>query len=477
MSADLCYLSATRALEMFRTKALSPVELLDAQIKRTEAVNPAVNAVVMNYFDEAKEQARKAEQAYMNGGARILEGLTLAVKDEHNIAGKITTNGSLLLQSNVATYTDPICERTIEAGAIVHARTSTPEFSAHYATWSKLWGATRNPWNLKYHVGGSSGGSGAALASGMTTLATGSDIAGSIRMPAAQNGIVGFKPPHGRVPKFPPWNLVHYYSDGPMARTVQDTILLENVIAGPHRCDMNSLKPKLELPTSFDSIKGMRIAYSVDMGGKAIDATVRANTLEVIALLRNLGAQVNEVDIGWKEVDANEAGLTYIGYMFAGMLDLRFGEDPQFDELATSYVKHLVSIGKKITQKDFLRSLSYEAFMYDCVRRIFENHDLLICPTMSMASLHAEICYSNEQPLIDGRRETSPVGPGLTVYFNTLSRCPVLSVPSGFDENNVPTGIQIIGPTYEDASVFRLGLALEQAMPRLFDEAIRPAFA
>lgn len=195
MSADLCYLSATRALEMFRTKALSPVELLDAQIKRTEAVNPAVNAVVMNYFDEAKEQARKAEQAYMNGGARILEGLTLAVKDEHNIAGKITTNGSLLLQSNVATYTDPICERTIEAGAIVHARTSTPEFSAHYATWSKLWGATRNPWNLKYHVGGSSGGSGAALASGMTTLATGSDIAGSIRMPAAQNGIVGFKPP------------------------------------------------------------------------------------------------------------------------------------------------------------------------------------------------------------------------------------------------------------------------------------------
>ena len=174
---DLCYLSATEALALFKAKKLSPVELLEALIARAEKVEPTINAFSFEYFDEAMELAREAEQRYVDGSPRPLEGIPLAVKDESYIEGKVTTNGSLLLKDSVAGTTSLIIERLLDAGAVVHARTATPEFSIAGVTWSKLWGVTRNPWNPEITPGGSSGGSGAALAAGITTLANGSDIA------------------------------------------------------------------------------------------------------------------------------------------------------------------------------------------------------------------------------------------------------------------------------------------------------------
>lgn len=195
MENSLCYLTAEQALRCFRNRELSPVELMTAVINRTETVEPAINAFSFTYFEEALAAAQTAEKRYRDGTARPLEGIPLAVKDESYIEGQITTNGSLLLKDNVANSTSIIIQRLLDAGAIVHARTTTPEFSVAVFTWSKLWGVTRNPWNLAITPGGSSGGSAASLAAGTTTLATGSDIGGSIRVPASLCGLVGYKAP------------------------------------------------------------------------------------------------------------------------------------------------------------------------------------------------------------------------------------------------------------------------------------------
>src|SRR3982750_1887557 len=205
---ELHYLPASEALAHFRARDLSPVELLDAVIARADAVEPTVNALCHERFEAAREEARAAEARYMGGGEpRALEGIPLAIKEEEEVAGQPWTQGSLIYKDLVAERSSAFAQRMLDAGAIVHARTTAPEFSCALFTHSRLHGVTRNPWNPEYAVGGSSGGSGAALASGTATLATGSDIGGSIRLPASFNGVVGFKPPYGRVPQEAPFNL------------------------------------------------------------------------------------------------------------------------------------------------------------------------------------------------------------------------------------------------------------------------------
>lgn len=200
---DLAYLSAFELRQLFQSKSVSPVEVLEAQIVRFEEVGPAVNAITHTHFEQARQAARMAEERYRRGDARPLEGITVALKDEDGLQGWIVTAGSALMAHHRLDRNTPVVDLLQDAGAIFHCQTTVPEFYFIGHTWSKLWGVTRNPWNLDFTVGGSSGGSGAALAAGLTTLATGSDMGGSIRIPSAFNGIYGFKPPHGRVPLAP----------------------------------------------------------------------------------------------------------------------------------------------------------------------------------------------------------------------------------------------------------------------------------
>ena len=277
---ELCYLSATEALSRFRARTLSPVELIQAVIARAQKVEPRINAFPIKLYERALDQAKQAEARYMktDGRVRPLDGLPVAIKDEAYVKGERVTFGSLIYKDFVAEETNPSIERILKAGGIMHARSAAPEFSCAPWTHSRLWGITRTPWNLRYSCGGSSGGSGAGLAAGTTTLASGSDIGGSIRIPASMCGVVGFKPPFGRNPDTPPFNLDQYCHIGPMARTVADCALLQNVMAGPHPHDIVSLRPKLRIPAELGDIRGWRIALCVNPAQYDIEPDVVKNT-------------------------------------------------------------------------------------------------------------------------------------------------------------------------------------------------------
>jgi len=297
---ELCYITADDAISAFKAKKISPIELVDAVIHQSEKVNNSVNAFTYTFFDEAREAAKIAEKRYFNNEVTgDLEGLPIGIKDESGIEGQPLSKGSLIYKDYIAEDTSPVNQRVLDAGAIVHARTATPEFSCAGFTWSRLWGITRNPWNNDYTSGGSSGGSSASLAAGTSTICTGSDIGGSIRIPASTCGLVGYKPPYGRNPEEAIFNLDFYCHTGPLARSVKDTIRLQNVMCGPSPKDIASLRPKLVLPYEYKPIKDWKIAYSPNLGCFEVDPEVEKNTLASLEVFKSLGATVEEVDLGW----------------------------------------------------------------------------------------------------------------------------------------------------------------------------------
>lgn len=461
---DVCYLPATEALARFRAKKLSPVELLKAMIARAEKVQKKYRPFTYTHFDEALDGARKAEAKYMKSGARLgaLEGLPIAIKDESYIKGKPTSFGSLIHKDFVPDTTSPNNERILKAGGIVHARTATPEFSCSSVTWSRLWGVTRNPWNPKFTTGGSSGGSGASLAAGTCAIAMGSDIGGSIRIPASCSGVVGYKPPYGRNPDDAPFNLDPYCHTGPMARSVADAILLQNVICGPSPIDIASLRPKLRLPTSYKPIKGWRIAYSLDLGFYEVDKEVIANTKAALDVFRSLGATVEEVDLGWT-IDVFKGAVAHLDHLFGASIAKAL---KKHGKLLTTYARQFAKQSAKSKPADFLRAMEVAAQAYQSFGPMLEKYDVFICPTTALPAVRADFDPSADDLRINGKKQDiAPVIAWcMTPPFNMLSRCPVLSVPSGHAKNGVPTGIQIVGRSYSDADVFRAGMAYETAV-------------
>lgn len=468
MSEDLTYLTATEALRRFAAKTLSPVDLVQAQIARAESTKDSVNAFTFTYFDEAIDAARASEARWAKGAPMgCLDGLPIAIKDESYIAGQPTSFGSLPMKDFTPDFTSPNNERILNEGAIVHARTATPEFSCAGYTWSRLWGVTRNPWNPDYTPGGSSGGSAAALASGMCTLATGSDIGGSIRIPASCCGLVGYKPPYGRNPDDIPFNLDFYCHTGPLARSVQDTILLQNVMCGPHPHDIATIYPKLVLPTEYPDLRGWRIALSMDLGSFQISDEVRRNTLAAADVFRSLGATVDEIDIGWG-AEVPEACMGYLNHLFGGSMSELL--DEHADDL-TTYARSFAEKSLTSSARDFVQTLQVAGESYMKLGPLLEQYDVLICPTAGIPAVEADFDQSTGTVEINGVTVDPNLGWVLTTPFNMHSRCPVLSVPSGFGATGVPTGLQIVGPTFRDAKVFQAASSYEQAVGGWFRNA------
>jgi Asp-tRNA(Asn)/Glu-tRNA(Gln) amidotransferase A subunit family amidase len=451
---DLCYLTATAAIDLFKSRDLSPVELLQAQQRRADRLEPSINALCTRRDEAAMTAARKAEQTYRSDpqGAMPLEGVPTALKDEHNLVGEHITQGSWLLGEQPDTVNAPLTQRLLDAGAVIHARTNVPECCVAMFTRSLRYGVTRNPWNPTYTCGGSSGGSGAALAAGLTTLASGSDIGGSIRVPAAYCGVVGLKPSYGRVPESSMFFAMnHHNHNGVLARSVADCALMFNVINGPHRADPSGVKPRLELPMQQPPVRGMRIALSMDLGFFKVSPDVRKNTLRAAEILRQQGAQVNEVDLPWT-TDVRKAFTDALVFPLGRLLEqLIEGREEQ----ANDYVRAMAIMSRSITLDDYLASFDQLARMHQTLQDVFEHHDAMICPTLADNRWLAEGSDTPHEDLMNA---------GMTYPFNMLSRHPVLAVPSGMASHGVPTGLQIIGPTYEDAVVMRIGAALEQEL-------------
>jgi aspartyl-tRNA(Asn)/glutamyl-tRNA(Gln) amidotransferase subunit A len=469
---DLHYLPATQALRAFRARELSPVELVTAVIERAENVEPVINAFAETHYDQALAQARVAEARYAGKGGepRPLDGLPVAVKEEAEIAGHRNTLGSLALRDVVADQTAAFVQRIIDAGGIVHARTTTPEFSCAPVTWSRLWGVTRNPWHRQSSPGGSSGGSAAALAAGTAVLATGSDIGGSIRIPAAFCGVAGFKPPYGRVPEVATFNLDHYCHEGPLARTVADCALLENVIAGPHPSDVASIRPKLEIPGELAPVAGMRIAFSADLGCYQVDADVAANTRAAAGRLREAGAVIEEVTLPWDLDTIRRAARIHFGMIFGPSIREIYAKHA--DDL-TSYARNFIAESDQVSKDDFVIGLGLEGQIYAPLGELLTGFDALVCPTFAIPALPA--AYDPGEPvMVNGRASSDWLDLLMTLPFNIASRCPVLSVPSGLSRDGVPTGLSIVGRTFDDVTVFRIAAAHEQRMPWLDVPARRP---
>lgn len=424
---QLCYLTATEAVDRFAAGSLSPVELMEAVIARAEEVEPTINAFAETRFDEALAAARLAEKRYRDGTARALEGLPVAVKEEAPIAGQRNTLGCIALADSVATETAAFVERILDSGGIVHARTTTP--------------------------------------------ATGSDIGGSIRIPASFCGVVGFKPPYGRVPETEIFNLDHYCQEGPLARTVGDCRLLENVIAGPDPSDVASLRPKLVLPEGYEPIDGMRIALSTDLGAYRVDPEVAANTAAAAERLRKAGAVVEEVTLAWDLATIDRAVRIHFGMIFGPSLAELY--DTHADDL-TSYARWLYEESLEISKADFVEGLKLEGELYRPLGQLLEQYDALVCPTTAVPALPAE--YDVGQPYeVAGEPIADWLDVLMTLPFNIASRCPVMSVPSGRSAAGVPTGLSIVGPTYDDVAVFRIASAYEAVDPWLDSPDNRPS--
>jgi Asp-tRNA(Asn)/Glu-tRNA(Gln) amidotransferase A subunit family amidase len=464
-SHDLCFLTATEAIAKFKAKEVSPVEVMKAVIARAEAVNPKVNAFTYTFFDRALEQARAAEARYAKRAAdvRPLEGVAVAIKDFHVVKGEITTFGSKAFADFRPTYTAPTVQRLLDAGAIMHARTTTPEFAYGDACHSPLWGVTRNPWNLAYSPGGSSGGAGAALAAGMTTLADGTDGGGSIRIPASACGIVGYKPPFGRNPldrDHPREALVAY---GPMTRSVADAALMQNVMSGAHIEDPCTLRERMRIPSSGElpAVKGARVAFSMDLGYLEVDPEVQRNTRQALDTWRALGCSVEDVDVGWTS-EVYDAWITCWETLFAATTAHLL---PRWRHELDPFVVHLLERGLTHSATRAYETNLFRGKMWEKLGPILDRYDFLVLPTTGLPSVAADHNDLDPDFSINGRRVPTYVGWVLTHGFNLMSYCPVMSVPSGFASSGVPTGMQIVARPFDDLRVFSAATAFEAAQP------------
>lgn len=468
---ELCYLSATDQLRLFRSGELSPVEVLQAQLDRMTAVEPVLNAFTDTFEDEALAAARAAEAIYLTRpkDARPLEGLTVAIKDEMDVRGQRNTEGSLIYENRIATQDHPVAQRLRDAGTIFHARSATPEFCSAWVTTSRLHGTTRNPWNPELTPSGSSGGSACALAAGMTTLATGSDIGGSIRGPAAACGVVGFKPPYGRNPDVPPFNLDPYCHVGPLARTTADTALMQNVMSGIHPRDIATLREEMIIPPSFGDLAGIRIAWTLDVGNVVVTDEVAAQTAKVIEALTDAGALVEEVELGWgPEVGA--ACRDYLDHLMGASL-IRYAE--QYPDLVCDYNAYYAERAKTVSADRFFSAYEMAAQVYEQFGPLMETYDAFVCPTLATLEMKADQ-MPWERMTVKGRDVDSDYDLCLMPVFNMLSRLPVLAVPAGLTPTGVPAGVQIVARAYDDPRVFHVASALESAMPLLDCEQRRP---
>jgi Asp-tRNA(Asn)/Glu-tRNA(Gln) amidotransferase A subunit family amidase len=437
------------------------VELVAASLARIEDVNPRLNCFCFVYPDEAMELARAAERTIAGGGAvGPLHGVPIAIKDLTPTKGKRTTMGSYAFEDWVPEESALLVERLLGAGAIMVGKTTTPEFAYSSFTESPLWGITRNPWNPERTPGGSSGGSGAAVASGCVPLAEGTDMGGSVRIPAAWCGLVGLKPSFGRIPlDFLPTQFDTIQHFGPLARTVDDARFFVSVAQGPDERDVMSLAPALDLFRPVDaSVEGLRLALDVDLGCYALAPEVEAAVRAAALALAEAGAVVEEVDLGWDR-EVADAWVAHWGVYLAAI----FGDQlARFRDKMDPRVAALMDDGLAMGAVEFKRLEFVRTRAWKLLAPVLERFDALLCPTMSQVARPVD---EDDFVWYEDRGDGLYHGLDMTAQFNFVSQCPALNVPAGWSEEGLPIGLQIVARRYRDDEALRIGAVLERLRP------------
>jgi aspartyl-tRNA(Asn)/glutamyl-tRNA(Gln) amidotransferase subunit A len=465
-TTEIAYTSAADLAEMIRNRKLSPVEVVDALIARMEASQPVLNAFMTIAAEQAREAARAAEAAVMRGDILgPLHGVPFTVKDLLPTAGVRTTYCSWIFERNVPAADVAAVARMKAGGAIMIGKVTTPEFGHKPMNEAPIFGRTANPWNLGRTPGGSSGGSGAALAAGLGPLSIGTDAGGSIRIPAACTGTVGMKATLGLVPnEVAPDSFGNFSNTGPMARTVLDAALMLDAMAGPHPGDPHSLGlargEYAAAARAGGDLRGWRIAWFSRLGNQAVDREVLAAVEEAVGVFRDLGATVEPVD----EAFANTEPYWLV--ISQSLWVARFGHYlPEWEARMTPTLVHGIKEGYTSSAADLQRATMFRSDLFRRVQGWFRRFDLVLTPTVSRTAL--SIDHDFYAPIeIEGR----PVGSVRSSWYPythpfNMTGHPAVSVPCGWVEDNLPVALQLVGPMMGDAAVLRGAALFEAARP------------
>ena len=440
--------TATELAAGIRAREFSAREVVEAHLARIDVVNPRVNAIVTL---DAEGALRRADEADASAPQGVLHGLPIAVKDLEDTAGMRTTYGSPLFASHVPDSDSLLVERLRAAGAIVIGKTNTPEFGAGSQTFNAVFGATRNPWDLSKTPGGSSGGAAAAVASGMLPFADGSDLGASVRNPAAFCSLVGLRPSPGLIPDAgpgDPWNPLPVL--GPIARTVDDVALLLSALAGPDPRDPLSVGGAFAGVAEGD-VRGLRIAWSRDLGGLPVDPAVTAVLEQRRATLEALGCVVEDAEPSFEGAD--EAFEVLRGVTFAGAFKSILHQ-------VKPALADNVRFGLSLTPERIARALELRGALFARMRTFLEGYDVLAAPVTQVPPFSVE----EEFP-----RAIAGVEMGSYLeWFRSCSRItvtshPAVAVPAGFTEDGLPIGLQLVGRLRGEAELLRLARAYTEA--------------
>jgi aspartyl-tRNA(Asn)/glutamyl-tRNA(Gln) amidotransferase subunit A len=433
---------------------------MEALLSRIERLNPKVNAYCTLLPDEAMRAARRAEADVMEGKALgPLHGVPVSIKDLVPTRGVRTTYGSRVYEHFVPETDAIIVERLKAAGAIIMGKTNTPEFGFMGLTDNFIFGLTRNPWNLERHAGGSSGGAAAAVAAGLGPLAVGSDGGGSIRIPSSFCGCFGLKPSYGRIPRGPgrpDWQTLSHL--GPITRTVADAALMMEVVSGRDDRDRHSLPETglRYLPLPEGDLKGMRIAWSPDLGYALVDPKVLATVSAAVAAFESLGAEVEAVSPQLEPPGSSFFAIW--GVTFAANY-LEFLEE--WRERMHPRLVAMIERARDILATDYARAVRAREELWQSLRPLFEEYDLLLTPTTAVAAFNVSVYEVTE---IAGVKGTALDWTPFTYPFNFTGQ-PAASVPCGWTDEGLPVGLQIVGRRFDDAGVLRAAAAFERARP------------
>jgi aspartyl-tRNA(Asn)/glutamyl-tRNA(Gln) amidotransferase subunit A len=455
---DVAYASAVALLDLYRRRALSPVEATRLILDRVDALQPRINAFCIVDRDGALAAARASEERWLRGEAvGRLDGVPVTIKDLILMRGFPTRRGSRLVEPDQDWSEDaPATARLRDAGAVIIGKTTTPEFGWKALGDSPLTGITRNPWDLSRTPGGSSAGAAAACAAGLGPLHVGSDGAGSIRIPSAFTGVFGLKPSFGRVPGHPPSPMGLLAHIGPMARTVTDAALLLTVLSGHDHRDPYALPPedKDYLAGLDEGVRGWRIAYSPTLGYAKVDPEIAAAAAEAARQFEAIGAIVEPVET----IFASPRDALFTLWA-AGAAKLLTGLPADRREVIDPGLIATAAEGDRMSAVDYLGADLVRTSLAQKMAEFHRNYDVLLTPMMPVPALPVG------QDLNDPATERHWIDWSPFSYPFNMTRQPAASIPCGLTRAGLPIGLQIVGPLYADHRVLRAARAFEMTQP------------